>query len=201
MDRLSSLGAQKVRGTMDPEPTPVQNVSMDHRRARVAVTQQLLHRPDVVSGIQEMSRERVPEGVTGRPLGHPRGPDRPGYRPLHHRRVKVVPAPLPGLPFPIPAVRRKDPLPRPRARPPFRSNAFYWGTSPGPIPSRPPPPTSRARSRVGPLLHRPFGAIPPPGVRSWLHHSVGTTRDRASRALVPVDTRRTCDTRFLNGLP
>jgi hypothetical protein len=50
-----------------PSP-PVEDVSVDHRRGHVAVTQQLLHRADIVTVLQQVGGERVPQAVAGDPL-------------------------------------------------------------------------------------------------------------------------------------
>jgi hypothetical protein len=38
-------------------------VRVDHRRADVPMPKQLLNRPDVVSGLEQMGRERVPQRI------------------------------------------------------------------------------------------------------------------------------------------
>ena len=47
-----------------------------HRGAHVPVAQQLLNRPDVVPGRQQVRRTTVPQGMTTRPPADPRPPDR-----------------------------------------------------------------------------------------------------------------------------
>ena len=42
---------------------------VDHRRLHAAMTQKLLHRPNVLPIHQQVRRERVPQRVTGRRLG------------------------------------------------------------------------------------------------------------------------------------
>lgn len=47
----------------------VEHVGVDHGGADVAVTEKFLNRPDIVTGFQQMRRERVPERVAGNPFG------------------------------------------------------------------------------------------------------------------------------------
>jgi hypothetical protein len=56
-------------------PSAVEHVRIDHRSRDVAVSKKLLDRADVVAEIQEVRRERVPEGVAHRRLGEARGTD------------------------------------------------------------------------------------------------------------------------------
>jgi len=69
------LESQAVRGAVHPMPAPVQEMGIDHRCAYVLMPEQLLNRPDVVAGFNQMSGKGMPEGVaTGRlrhlvPLG------------------------------------------------------------------------------------------------------------------------------------
>jgi hypothetical protein len=68
---LSCLGAlsKEVSGTSDASSSPVQDVSVNHRRFHVAVAQQFLHRADVVPVGQQVRGERVAKRVTGDSLG------------------------------------------------------------------------------------------------------------------------------------
>lgn len=52
------------------ELVPGSNMRVDHRRAHVGVTEQLLYGPDVVSVLQEVRRKAVPQGVNTRALGN-----------------------------------------------------------------------------------------------------------------------------------
>jgi len=86
---------------------------VDHGRAHVAVAKEFLDRADVVTILEQVNRERMPQRVVGR---GPRksGADR-GFTDgsLEHGFVRVVPAPPPALPIDVEAHRRKDPLPAP----------------------------------------------------------------------------------------
>lgn len=111
--------------TFDTQSTTIQHVRVDHGRRHVAVTQQLRNRSNVATALQEMRRERVPEGMTRRPLGDLRSPDRA----LEHGLVQVVPAPLSclrvavSLPRPVPPRGRQLPRERLRQRHPSRAVA------------------------------------------------------------------------------
>jgi hypothetical protein len=51
--------SEPVERAPHAQPATVQHVRVDHRRADVRVPQQLLHRPDVIAGLQKLRRERV----------------------------------------------------------------------------------------------------------------------------------------------
>jgi hypothetical protein len=61
--------SSEVERALDAAAAPVQDVRVDHRRAHVGVPEQLLDGPDVVPGLQQVRRERVPERVAGGRLG------------------------------------------------------------------------------------------------------------------------------------
>src|SRR2546429_9054357 len=46
--------------------SPIQDVRVDHRRPHVAMSEEGLDRPDVVAVLEEVRRERMPEGSTQR---------------------------------------------------------------------------------------------------------------------------------------
>src|ERR1043165_3515094 len=48
---------KKVGRTLDAEPPAIQDMGVDHRRAHVPVSQQLLHGPDVIAGLEQVGRE------------------------------------------------------------------------------------------------------------------------------------------------
>jgi len=91
----------------------VQNVSIDHRRAHILVTQQFLNGADVVTVFEQVGCKRVPECVRCCRLDDTRLADRLFDSSLDHRFVEMVPPSLAGLPVDITTGRRKDPLPRP----------------------------------------------------------------------------------------
>jgi hypothetical protein len=88
---------------------------VDHRRADVAVPEQRLNRANVVAVFQEMSREGMAEGMAGRRLGDPGGPNRIVYRALEDGLVEMVPAPLSCHSVHVGPRRGEDPLPSPFA--------------------------------------------------------------------------------------
>jgi hypothetical protein len=51
-----------------PHATPalVEHVRIDHRRAHIAMTQELLDRTDIVARFEQVGRERVPQRVARR---------------------------------------------------------------------------------------------------------------------------------------
>ena len=53
-------------GCGPPPRTAVEEVAIDHRRCHVLVAQEFLDRPDVVTVLQEVGGEGMPEGLAGR---------------------------------------------------------------------------------------------------------------------------------------
>jgi hypothetical protein len=92
--QLSRSGA--VERASHRQPAAVQHVSVDHGRLHVGVAEQLLNGPDVVAVLQEVGRERVPEGVARRRLREPGGSYRGTDRVLHRGFREVVPSHLSG---------------------------------------------------------------------------------------------------------
>ena len=84
---------------------------VDHRRRQVAVPQQLLNRPDVVPGLQQMGRKRMPQGMGGDALGDLRLTSGRLDGTLNDRFVEMVPALLVRLRVPVPPGCWKNPLP------------------------------------------------------------------------------------------
>lgn len=86
----SSARRAKVQRAPHSKTALVQHMRVQHRRRDVAVPQQLLHRPDVGSALQQVRRKGVPEGVAANPLpnkyrrlelpGSPRAAARSGAR-------------------------------------------------------------------------------------------------------------------------
>ena len=86
---------QGVHRAQHPSPAPVQDMGVDHRGTHVRVTQEFLHRSNVVTRFQQVGRKRVAQGMAGGPLGDSRRQDRPFDRSLDRRLVKMM--------FPLPA--------------------------------------------------------------------------------------------------
>jgi len=66
--QLDSAGEQVGRAT-DTSPSPIQNMRINHRRADVPMSEQFLDGPDVVPILEQMRRERMPQGVAGNQFG------------------------------------------------------------------------------------------------------------------------------------
>src|SRR2546425_7253259 len=88
-------------------------MGVDHRRTYIAMSKQFLDRSNVIAIFQQMSRERVAQGMTPHRLGYvclPRcGPD--GL--LQHGFVQVMPAPFSGSWVHTELRGREHPLPPP----------------------------------------------------------------------------------------
>jgi hypothetical protein len=61
--------ADRIQGTAHRQPDAIQHVRLDHRRVHILVTQQFLHRPDIVALLEQMRREAVAQGMTTDALG------------------------------------------------------------------------------------------------------------------------------------
>ena len=70
----------------------VQDVSVDHRRGHVAVTEEFLDGPYVVASLEEVRGEGVPERVARGGLREAADPHGDGELSLHHALVDVVSA-------------------------------------------------------------------------------------------------------------
>jgi hypothetical protein len=88
-------------------------MSIDHRRRDIPVSQQLLHRPDIVPGLKQMGRKGVPQRMAACSLSNPTLSNRLGHGSLNDRLVEMVPLNAPGPPIPISASSREGPLPWP----------------------------------------------------------------------------------------
>src|SRR5207253_1741380 len=107
---------QGVRRAAYTQTPTVQYMRVDHGRAQVAMPQQLLHRPDVGTRLEEMSSERMAKRVTGRALRDPRTAYRVPHGTLNGRLVQMMPPLLRGPRITLGPLRRKYPLPRPLRR-------------------------------------------------------------------------------------
>jgi hypothetical protein len=104
---------QDVHRASDAPPTAVENVRVDHRRAYIAMPQQFLDRPEVVTVLEEVSGKRVTEGVAGDMLFHICRRRRLFHRALKDGFVEVVPVSVPCFRIRILSMRRENPLPSP----------------------------------------------------------------------------------------
>jgi hypothetical protein len=81
-----------IGGATDRRRAAVQDVRVDHGGAQVTVSEQFLDRANVVTVLEEMRREGVPEGVTRGSLGQARLEDGFLDRPLEHGFMEVMTA-------------------------------------------------------------------------------------------------------------
>ena len=65
--RVSPL--QIIHGTLYALATPVENVSVDHRRFHVLVAEKLLDRPDIVTAFEKLRGEGMTQRVAGGAFG------------------------------------------------------------------------------------------------------------------------------------
>ena len=81
---------QAIQRTTDPMPSTIQDMRIDHCRLDALMAQDLLDRPDVVTALEEMRREGVPQGVAGRVLDHSGGPARVVKGPLEGSLMEMM---------------------------------------------------------------------------------------------------------------
>ena len=91
----------------------VQHVRILHGGAEIFVTEQFLNGPNVISGLEKMRGERMPECVTPGMLGYASPVDSILDSPLQNRLVNVMPSFFACLHVFPPSFLRKDPLPAP----------------------------------------------------------------------------------------
>src|SRR5258707_15699517 len=61
-----------IKRTAHPFAAAIENMRVDHCRGDVLMAQQFLHRPDVVSALQQMCGEGMAKRMTGSRLGYVR---------------------------------------------------------------------------------------------------------------------------------
>ena len=93
--------------------TSVEDMSVDHGRLEIAVTEEFLDGPDVVTTFKEVGREGMPERVAGNPLGGTRSQDRLMDGPLEDGLVHVVATLLERRGVGPTTILGKNPLPGP----------------------------------------------------------------------------------------
>lgn len=74
--------SDEVHRAANAECAAIQNVRVDHGGSDVAVTEQLLHGPDVVAGFEELRGERMAKRMARRTLMHSSDQHRLPERPL-----------------------------------------------------------------------------------------------------------------------
>lgn len=110
-------GSKLVERAPDTSTALVEDVGIDHGRAHVAMSEQLLDRADVVLSVEQMCREAVPERMTGSWTRNASRPGRVLHRPLENGFVQVMTPRLSGSPIDVEPSGGKHPLPGP----------FLWG--------------------------------------------------------------------------
>ena len=86
-------------------------MGVDHGRADVLVAQELLDGPEIVAGLEEVSREAVAQGVRTNWLGNPGRPCRVVDGALGNRLVEMKPLRRAEARVGADLRRREDPLP------------------------------------------------------------------------------------------
>src|SRR5687768_4127323 len=89
---LELCDSRRVERTADATCAVAQDVGIDHRRGDVPVAQELLHRSDVVSTLEQMSGKGMAEGVASHSLADPRCLRCIGYSSLNDRFMQVMPS-------------------------------------------------------------------------------------------------------------
>ena len=84
------MWSETIGRTPHPQPAPPQDVRVNHCGPHVAMPQQLLDSPDVVTGLEKMRGERVAQGVTARPLRDARSAKGDAERSLDDRLVQMM---------------------------------------------------------------------------------------------------------------
>src|SRR6266571_774538 len=107
--------SQAIGRALNRPSAPVQDVRVDHRRADVAVAEELLDGADVVAGPDELGGERMPKHVRRGGLGDSRPPGGLRDRLLDHGLMQMVAVPDAGPPVRVVRRSRKDVLPSPLA--------------------------------------------------------------------------------------
>ena len=101
-----------VQRAPDASSSLVQDMGINHRRTDIAVAQELLYGPDIVSSLQQVSAKGVSQGMATRRFGDASPPNRLFDRPLKYRFMEVTPSTA-GHAITMEARRREDPLPIP----------------------------------------------------------------------------------------
>jgi hypothetical protein len=105
-----------VERALHTQRAALHHVQIRHRRAHISMSQQLLHRTDVVASLEQMRRKAMAQRVRADTLGESRRPRRVRHCLLHDGLVQVIPrrwseARVAGDPC-----RRKNELPLPLSR-------------------------------------------------------------------------------------
>jgi len=90
-----------VGGAADPSASSIEDMSINHRRADVRVTEQLLDCPDVVAVLQQVGGKGMPKRMTRGRLEDSRLESGLFKRFLLDRLMEMMPVLLPGEPVEI----------------------------------------------------------------------------------------------------
>jgi hypothetical protein len=60
---FSPPGSETIDGAVNPFPAPIEDVGLHHRRLRIPMSEQFLHRANVIAIFQQVCGECLPEGV------------------------------------------------------------------------------------------------------------------------------------------
>jgi hypothetical protein len=104
---------QSVGRAPDAEPTSVEKVGVDHRRADIRVAEQLLNGSNVIAVLEQVGRKRMTEGVAADSLRDPGEPDGCGHGALNDGLVQMVPRRRTKSPIAADTPGRKQELPDP----------------------------------------------------------------------------------------
>ncbi len=79
--------ASTIQRTTDAYSRLLHHVRVDLCRAHILMSEQFLHRPNIIAILQKMRRERMPQRVAACPLVNPRHRHRRLHHPLHTRLI------------------------------------------------------------------------------------------------------------------
>ena len=89
--RDSRSYAEELSRTLDAASTPVEHMGIDHRRPDVLVTEQCLHRADVIPRFESMRRTGRPQRMAGGRFCDARLAYSARHSPLEHLFVDMMP--------------------------------------------------------------------------------------------------------------
>ena len=92
--RPPQLAKIDVERTANTQTATIQNVGVQHRRRHVAVPQQLLHRPDVITGFKQVRGKGMTKCVARNPVRDLGGLSGDAYCTLKYGRMDVRQAAL-----------------------------------------------------------------------------------------------------------
>ena len=105
--------AHLIQRTAHGQSASMQHMHIHHRRLRIFVAQQFLHRPNIIALLEQLRRKAVSKGMTADAFGEPCHTTGPTDGPLQPTLMGVMAADDPRLWVFRQPVRRKDVLPDP----------------------------------------------------------------------------------------